>query len=113
MRTIAAVFVPLLALIVGVRAPDNRLLYTIPKKDTTEIFCASFERACAAGHWKPPPPRDLSYRGFICEPGDFSGKHTDTEARVVCSWASNSTSPSVLFTTEVAECLGATQTPCC
>jgi hypothetical protein len=28
----------LLAIIVGVRAPDNRLLYTIPKNETTDTF---------------------------------------------------------------------------
>lgn len=28
----------LLAIIVGVRAPDNRLLYTIPKKETVDTF---------------------------------------------------------------------------
>ncbi|KAF8217761.1 hypothetical protein K438DRAFT_1795603 [Mycena galopus ATCC 62051] len=104
--------IPLLVLIVGVRAPDNRLLYTMPKKVTAVAFCAAFSRACETGSWMPPPPKNLAYRGFICEPGDFSGKHTDTEARVVCSWynPSKANSTSVLFTTEVAKKLGATQT---
>ncbi|KAJ7253699.1 hypothetical protein B0H12DRAFT_1116242 [Mycena haematopus] len=97
----------------GATPPDNRLLYTVPKRENTENFCSSFERTCAAGSWKPSPPQDLSYRGFICEPGDYSGKHTATEARIVCSWASNLTAPSVLFTTNVAKYLGATKTPCC
>ncbi|KAJ7885181.1 hypothetical protein B0H14DRAFT_1367700 [Mycena olivaceomarginata] len=102
-------FLLLLALVVGVVAPDNRLLYYIPKNETTAAFCACVQETCAAGSWKPHPPPELAYRGFICEPGDYSGKHADTEARIVCSWYNPSTpnSTSVLYTEEVAEELGA------
>ncbi|KAJ6572045.1 hypothetical protein B0H19DRAFT_1132337 [Mycena capillaripes] len=102
----------LLAIIVGVRAPDNRLLYTIPKNESIDTFRTCFEQTCTKGTWKPPPPKDLTFRGYIFEPGDFSGKNTDTEARIVCSWhnASEPNSTSVLFTTQVAKYLGATKT---
>ncbi|KAJ7669310.1 hypothetical protein DFH06DRAFT_1180562 [Mycena polygramma] len=111
MRPIHAIL-PLLALIVGVRAPDNRLLYTVPKHETINTFRTRFEQACQSGTWRPPPPKDLQFRGYIFEPGDYSGKNANTEARIVCSWYSPSApnASSTLFTTEVAEFLGATKT---
>lgn len=52
-------FLPLLALVVGVVAPDNRLLYYIPKNETTAAFCAwcvipSFPRLPDVAHGRHP-----------------------------------------------------------
>ncbi|KAJ7698643.1 hypothetical protein B0H17DRAFT_1050292 [Mycena rosella] len=100
---------------VGVQAVDNRLLYTIPAKDSIDAFRAAFESTCANGTWTRAHHalRGLSFRGFIFQPGDYAGKHADTEARLVCSWYNASApdpAPSVTFTTEVAAYLGATKT---
>ncbi|KAJ7150986.1 hypothetical protein C8R43DRAFT_1236173 [Mycena crocata] len=97
-----------------VGAADNRLLYTIPAKETIETFRSCFVDTCAKGTWKPAHHKGLTYRGFIFQPGDYSGKHNDTEARLVCSWYNTSAPepqpPSITFTREVAEYLGATKT---
>ncbi|KAJ7484439.1 hypothetical protein FB451DRAFT_1232529 [Mycena latifolia] len=96
-----------------VEAVDNRLLYTIPKKDIMDVFRNLFEQTCTNGTWKPPPPKGLSFEGFIFQPGDYSGKNAATECRIVCSWH-NASAPNPLqaitFTTQVAEYLGATKT---
>ncbi|KAJ6532710.1 hypothetical protein DFH09DRAFT_1325986 [Mycena vulgaris] len=96
----------------GVQAIDNRLLYTIPEKETIDTFRTCFEQTCTDGTWKPAHHQGLTFRGFIFQPGDYSGKHADTEARIVCSWynASALNPPSITFTKEVAEYLGATKT---
>ncbi|KAJ7154744.1 hypothetical protein C8R46DRAFT_1227562 [Mycena filopes] len=98
----------------GVQAIDNRLLYTIPKGETMTQFTKCFEKTCTNGAWKPPPPKGLTFRGFIVEPGDYSGKNADKEAKIVCSWYNASSTanpnPSITFTTEVADYLDAKKT---
>ncbi|KAJ7723371.1 hypothetical protein B0H16DRAFT_1737221 [Mycena metata] len=97
-----------------VQAMDSRLLYTIPKGESMKGFTDCFEQTCTKGTWKPPPPRGLTFRGFLVEPGDYSGKNADTEAKIVCSWynasAPGPSQPSITFTAQVAEYLGATKT---
>ncbi|KAJ7033157.1 hypothetical protein C8F04DRAFT_1105308 [Mycena alexandri] len=101
-------------LAITVQAIDSRLLYTIPKGESMQQFTDCFEQTCTKGTWKPPPPKGLTFRGFLVEPGDYSGKNADTEAKIVCSWynasAPGPNQPSITFTKEVAEYLGATKT---
>ncbi|KAJ7098305.1 hypothetical protein C8R44DRAFT_748154 [Mycena epipterygia] len=103
--------IPLLV-IVGVQAIDNRLLYTSPRNETIDSFRTCFENTCSAGTWKPANHAGLTFRGFIFEPGDFSGQLTDTEARLACSWYNVSAPnlPFITFTQDVAKYLGATKT---
>ncbi|KAJ6616457.1 hypothetical protein B0H10DRAFT_2219470 [Mycena sp. CBHHK59/15] len=102
--------IALLSSLVAVYAVDNRLLYTIPAGDTIDAFRSQFEKTCST--WRPAKRAGLKFRGVLFEPGDYSGKHTDMEARIVCSWYNTSTpnAPSVTYTRAVAEHLGATKT---
>ncbi|KAJ7255279.1 hypothetical protein C8J57DRAFT_1721840 [Mycena rebaudengoi] len=110
-RTTRLAVLPLLLYgTIGGQATDYRLLYTIPAKDTMATFRVRFDETCPT--WKPALENGYTFRGTLIEPGDYSGKHTDTEARLVCSWYNASTvnKPTIIFTREVAECLGAVKT---
>ncbi|KAJ7634963.1 hypothetical protein FB45DRAFT_1002412 [Roridomyces roridus] len=89
-----------------VRAADNRLLFTIPAGTTVDAFTSSFEAACDS--WAPAVAAGLTLQTDLVEAGDFSGQNADTEVRLVCSWTDGTTA--TLFTTDVAESLGATAT---
>ncbi|KAF7351935.1 Glycoside hydrolase family 81 protein [Mycena venus] len=65
-----------------VHAVDNRLLYIIPAGDTIDTFTADFTDACT--NWQPALNQGLTFVEALVEPGDFSGKNSDTEARIVC-----------------------------
>ncbi|KAJ7931208.1 hypothetical protein B0H13DRAFT_1959440 [Mycena leptocephala] len=99
--TILAPF--LLASLGLVRARDDRLLYTIPAGDSMDTFTADFETACST--WPPAIAAGLTFLDFLVEPGDFSGKNADTEARIVCAWTNGTITT---FTEDVAASLGAT-----
>ncbi|KAJ7032152.1 hypothetical protein C8F04DRAFT_1396759 [Mycena alexandri] len=90
-----------------VRAFDDRLLFTIPAQETIDTFTADFEAACPT--WPPAIAAGLTFLDTLVEPGDFSGKNANTEAKLVCAW-SDSTRVPVTFTTDVAISLGATPT---
>ncbi|KAJ7212553.1 hypothetical protein GGX14DRAFT_446686 [Mycena pura] len=101
-----SVALPLLCAAVGpsfVRAVDDRLLYTIPTGDDMVGFTVDFGNACAK--WQPALNAGLTFGDFLVEPGDFSGKNPDTEAKIVCGWSGGMT-----FTVDVAASLGATPT---
>ncbi|KAJ7484435.1 hypothetical protein FB451DRAFT_84850 [Mycena latifolia] len=100
-----AVLLPFLCAGLGlVHAVDDRLLYTIPAGDTIDTFTSDFDDACTT--WAPAVYAGLTFVDFLVEPGDFSGKNADTEARIVCAWTDGTTITT--FTTDVAASLGAT-----
>ncbi|KAJ7698647.1 hypothetical protein B0H17DRAFT_1196747 [Mycena rosella] len=99
-----AVLLPFLCAGLGlVRARDDRLLYTIPAGDSIDTFTSDFDDACAT--WAPAVNAGLTFVESLVEPGDFSGKNPDTEARIVCSFTNGTITT---FTTDVAASLGAT-----
>ncbi|KAJ6616459.1 hypothetical protein B0H10DRAFT_1949107 [Mycena sp. CBHHK59/15] len=93
-----------------VHAIDNRLLFTIPAGETMDTFEVDFDNTCST--WGPAADEGLTFISTLFEPGDFSGKNKDTEARLVCSWynASDPVYKDITFTVAVAEYLGATKT---
>ncbi|KAJ7061503.1 hypothetical protein C8F01DRAFT_1137606 [Mycena amicta] len=88
-----------------VRAADDRLLYKIPAGDTIDQFTSDFNTACST--WQPAIDQGLTFVEALVEPGDFSGKNADTEAKIVCAWE-NSNDVITTFTEDVATSLGAT-----
>ncbi|KAJ7723374.1 hypothetical protein B0H16DRAFT_1895815 [Mycena metata] len=88
-----------------VSAADDRLLFTIPSGESIDAFTADFQTACST--WGPAVAAGLTFVSDLVEPGDFSGKNADTEARLVCAWE-DSTGKITTFTTDVATSLGAT-----
>ncbi|KAJ7098308.1 hypothetical protein C8R44DRAFT_811311 [Mycena epipterygia] len=100
-----AVLLPFLCAGLGlVHAADDRLLYTIPAADSIDTFTSDFTAACSS--WQPAVAAGLTFVDSLVEPGDFQGKHADTEARIVCAWTNGTTITT--FTTDVAASLGAT-----
>ncbi|KAJ7512868.1 hypothetical protein B0H11DRAFT_1898133 [Mycena galericulata] len=100
-----AALIPFLCAGLGlVRAADDRLLYTIPAGDTIDTFTSDFDTTCST--WPPAIAAGLTFVESLVEPGDFSGKNADTEARIVCAWTDGTTITT--FTTDVAASLGAT-----
>ncbi|KAJ6557571.1 hypothetical protein B0H19DRAFT_1148121 [Mycena capillaripes] len=98
--------VPFLFAALGlVRAIDNRLLYAIPAGDSIDTFTSDFDAACAS--WAPAAAAGLTFAEALVEPGDFSGKNADTEAKIFCTWTDGTTSTT--FTKDVAASLGATE----
>ncbi|KAJ7479741.1 hypothetical protein FB451DRAFT_1239727 [Mycena latifolia] len=89
-----------------VQARDDRLLYAIPAGDTMDVFTSDFDAAC--GSWAPAIDAGLTAFEALVEPGDFSGKNADTEAKIFCSWSNGPGINITLFTTDVAASLGAT-----
>ncbi|KAJ6557563.1 hypothetical protein B0H19DRAFT_1376274 [Mycena capillaripes] len=97
---------PLLFAALGlVRAADDRLLYAIPAGDTIETFTSDFTAVCRS--WQPAVAAGLTFVEALVEPGDFSGKNADTEAKIFCAWTDGTTT--TLFTEDVAASLGATE----
>ncbi|KAF7351960.1 Glycoside hydrolase family 81 protein [Mycena venus] len=100
-----AVFASALFAAVGlVQAVDHRLLYIIPAGDTIDKFTADFTNACT--NWQPALEQGLTFVEALVEPGDFSGKNADTEAKIICGFTDGTNFP--VFTTDVAASLGAT-----
>ncbi|KAF7348530.1 Glycoside hydrolase family 81 protein [Mycena venus] len=87
-----------------VHAADDRLLFTIPAGDSMDKFTADFTDACT--NWQPALDQGLTFVEALVEPGDFSGKNADTEAKIVCSFTDGTTIET--FTNDVAASLGAT-----
>ncbi|KAJ7894244.1 hypothetical protein B0H14DRAFT_3125649 [Mycena olivaceomarginata] len=94
----------LLAAVGLVHAVDDRLLYTIPAGDTMQTFTSDFTDACST--WPPAVNAGMTFVEALVEPGDFSGKNADTEAKIICGWTDGTTFPT--FTEDVAASLGAT-----
>ncbi|KAJ7098301.1 hypothetical protein C8R44DRAFT_988831 [Mycena epipterygia] len=87
-----------------VRAIDDRLLYTIPSRDTIAIFTTAFQSTCES--W--PAAAGLKFEEALVEPGDFSGANDTTEAKLLCYFADAATGTFPEFTADVAASLGAT-----
>ncbi|KAJ7614306.1 hypothetical protein DFH06DRAFT_1368601 [Mycena polygramma] len=86
-----------------VLAADDRLLFTIPAGETIAKFTTDFDNACST--WAPAVAAGLTFVDNLVEAGDFQGKNTATQARLVCAWTNGSIQT---FTTDVATSLGAT-----
>ncbi|KAJ7894817.1 hypothetical protein B0H13DRAFT_2035741 [Mycena leptocephala] len=67
-------------------------------------FINEFDEACST--WAPAIAAGLTWVQSLVEPGDFSGKNPDTEAKIVCAWTDGTTITT--FTQDVAASLGAT-----
>ncbi|KAJ7789601.1 hypothetical protein B0H14DRAFT_3484024 [Mycena olivaceomarginata] len=101
-----AIFASVVFAAVGlIQAADNRLLFTIPAGDSVDTFTADFTDACTA--WAPAVDAGFTFVEALVEPGDFSAKNADTEARLICSFTDGTTFPT--FTTDVATSMGATR----
>ncbi|KAK7059611.1 hypothetical protein R3P38DRAFT_2836826 [Favolaschia claudopus] len=89
-----------------VSARDDRLLFTIPAGESMDQFSTDFQSTCST--WYPAENGDsYTFLDALVEPGDFQGKNADTEAKLVCAWTDTS-GDIILYTTDVAEALGAT-----
>ncbi|KAJ7636960.1 hypothetical protein FB45DRAFT_1025049 [Roridomyces roridus] len=110
MRIIPLIAFSFLAL-PAVQAFDDRLLYSKPKGESMTAFrkSHSFVKSCET--WKPARKEGLTFRGYTFVPGDYTGKHKNSEALIACSWYdpsdSNPNPPPITFTEQIAKQLGA------
>ncbi|KAJ7628757.1 hypothetical protein FB45DRAFT_43856 [Roridomyces roridus] len=107
MRATFAISTLLFAAVGLVQARDDRELFTIPSTTTMDAFTKAFTTECNT--WAPALGAGLVQASDLVELGDFQGKNTDTEVRLVCSyWDGSDPSTIELFTEDIAEGLGAT-----
>ncbi|KAJ8076204.1 hypothetical protein PM082_000622 [Marasmius tenuissimus] len=84
-------------------AVDNRLLFQVPAGDTTATFEPKFVETCQ--NW--PEASSLTLQTVYYQPGNWQGKNTETQVRLICSYHDD-VPTTITFTKQVAESLGAT-----
>ncbi|CAD6951904.1 unnamed protein product [Tilletia controversa] len=94
----------ILGFVSAAAAIDNRRLVQFTGKSST--FCSRWNTAC-----KNYTPKDTSlvYRNAYCNLGDYSGAHTDSQAKVFCSFVKKTSpdGPSTTVTKHIASEVGA------
>ncbi|KDN50419.1 hypothetical protein K437DRAFT_255137 [Tilletiaria anomala UBC 951] len=71
---------------------DNRQLVSFQGGDGA-AFCKAWKCACVNYE---PTNTALYFQATYCQPGDFSGKNTNTEARVYCTFTDGTTQTQVV-----------------
>ncbi|KAF9264093.1 hypothetical protein L218DRAFT_1076659 [Marasmius fiardii PR-910] len=99
----STVFFSIASLVGLATAVDNRLLFQVPEGENTTTFRPQFEETCTT--W--PDAAGLTLQNVYYVPGDFSGKNTDTQVKLICSYHDDA-GKATTFTEQVATSLGAT-----
>jgi len=84
LNLISFVFIALVTLTAAPQpavALDARQLYKWKPSQykSGTAFCKKWDSTCKSLH-----PKHLHYVNYVCEPGDYQGKNTSTEAKAAC-----------------------------